>query len=135
MLRTPVLAAALLVLVAGCTGSGTSSPAGDDGGSESSTPTPAVTDVPGAATTAPAPSEERGPRLQRGIRTVAIFSAELLLIVLAIYVLGEVVGALWVVLLPVVIGLLITTVLWPPTRFLRRHGWPPALAADVTRMR
>ncbi len=92
---------------------------------------PAVTDVPGAATTAPAPSDERGPKLQKGIRTLAVFSAELLLIVLAIYVLGEVLGALWVVLLPVVLGLLITTVLWPPTRFLRRHGWPPALAAAV----
>ncbi|MGY1774018.1 AI-2E family transporter [Blastococcus sp. SYSU D00813] len=92
---------------------------------------PAVTDVPGAATSAPVPSDERGARLQRGIRTVAIASAELLLIVLALYVLGEIVGALWVVLLPIVIGLLIATVLWPPTRFLRRHGWPPALAASV----
>ena len=92
---------------------------------------PAVTDVPGAATSAPAPSDERGPRLQRGIRTVAIASVELLVIVLALYVLGEIIGALWVVILPIVIGLLITTVLWPPTRFLRRHGWPPALAASV----
>lgn len=90
-----------------------------------------VTDVPGATTTAPAPSDERGPRLQRGIRTLAIASAELLLIVLALYVLGEVVGTLWVILLPIVLGLLITTVLWPPARFLRRHGWPPALAAAV----
>jgi predicted PurR-regulated permease PerM len=90
---------------------------------------PSVTDVPGAATSAPAPSDERGQRLQRGIRTLAIFSAELLLIVLALYVLGEVLGMLWVVLLPIVLGLLITTVLWPPARFLRRHGWPPALAA------
>jgi predicted PurR-regulated permease PerM len=31
----------------------------------------------------------------------------------------------------VVLGLLFTTVLWPPTRFLRRHRWPPALAAAV----
>jgi predicted PurR-regulated permease PerM len=92
---------------------------------------PAVTDVPGAATTAPAPSDERGPRLQRGIRSVAITSLELLVIVVALYVLGEIIGKLWVVILPVVIGLLVTTVLWPPTRFLRRHGWPPALAAAV----
>ena len=90
---------------------------------------PAVTDVPGAATSAPVPSDERGARLHRGIRTVAITSLELLVIVVALYVLGQIIGALWVVLLPVVVGLLITTVLWPPTRFLRRHGWPPALAA------
>jgi predicted PurR-regulated permease PerM len=30
-----------------------------------------------------------------------------------------------------VLGLLITTVLWPPTRFLRNHRWPAALAAAV----
>jgi predicted PurR-regulated permease PerM len=92
---------------------------------------PALTDVPGAATSAPAPSDERGPKLQRGIRRLAIASAELLLIALALYVLGKVLGALWVILLPIVLGLLITTVLWPPTRYLRRHGWPPALAAAV----
>ncbi len=45
MLRRPVLAAALLVLVAGCTGGGTSSPTGEDRGPEASTSTPAVTDV------------------------------------------------------------------------------------------
>src|SRR3712207_8563743 len=38
-------------------------------------------------------------------------------------------GKLWSILLPIVLGLLIATVLWPATRFLRRHGWPPALAA------
>jgi predicted PurR-regulated permease PerM len=48
-----------------------------------------------------------------------------------VVVLGYVIGALWGVLLPVVLGVLISTVLWPPTRFLRRHGWPPALAAAV----
>ncbi|WP_409331423.1 AI-2E family transporter [Trujillonella humicola] len=89
----------------------------------------ALTDVPGATTSAPAPSDDRGPRLQRAVRTLAIGSAELLLIVLALYVVGEILGALWVILLPIVLGLLITTVLWPPARFLRRHGWPPALAA------
>jgi predicted PurR-regulated permease PerM len=64
-------------------------------------------------------------------RTLAVASAELLLIVLAIAAIGYVLGKLWVVLLPVVLGLLFATVLWPPTRFLRRHGWPPALAAGV----
>ena len=28
-------------------------------------------------------------------------------------------------------ALLIASVLWPATRFLRRHKWPPALAASV----
>jgi predicted PurR-regulated permease PerM len=82
-------------------------------------------------TEAPAPAPERGLRVRSATRRIAIVSAELLLIVAAVVVLGYVVGALWGVLLPVVLGLLISTVLWPPTRFLRRHGWPPALAAVV----
>jgi len=82
-----------------------------------------------AETTAPAPTPERGPRLQAAVRAVAIASAQLLVIVGGVIVLGWVVGRLWVVLLPVVLGLLITTVLWPATRFLRTRRWPPALAA------
>ena len=64
------------------------------------------------------------------MRKLAIASAQLLLIVAAIVVIGYVLGMLWVVLLPVVLGLLIATVLWPPTRFLRQQGWPPALASS-----
>src|SRR3954469_19027025 len=79
----------------------------------------------------PAPGTERGVRMHKAIRSLALVSAELLLIVAAVVVLGYVIGALWGVLLPVVLGLLISTVLWPPTRFLRRHGWPPAVAAAV----
>jgi predicted PurR-regulated permease PerM len=87
---------------------------------------------PGAEeTAAPAPTEGRGPKLQRAFRTVAIASAQLLLIAAALYLVFWVLGKLWSILLPVVLGLLITTVLWPATRFLRRHNWPPALAASV----
>jgi len=63
--------------------------------------------------------------------TLAIASAQLLLIVAAIVVLFYVLGRLWSIILPIVLGLLITTVLWPPTRYLRNHRWPPALAASV----
>ncbi|MCZ2860357.1 AI-2E family transporter [Blastococcus sp. VKM Ac-2987] len=84
-----------------------------------------------AGTHAPAPTNLRGQRLQRASRSVAIASAELLLIVGGLIVVGYVIGKLWVVLLPVVLGLLFTTVLWPPTRFLRNHGWPSALAALI----
>jgi predicted PurR-regulated permease PerM len=84
-----------------------------------------------ATTEAPQPSDRRAARLKKGVRVVAVFSAELLLIAGAVVVLGWVLGKFWVILLPVVLGLLFTTVLWPPTRFLRRHRWPPALAAAV----
>ncbi|MGY1680114.1 AI-2E family transporter [Geodermatophilus sp. SYSU D01176] len=94
--------------------------------------TPNFAAVPTAAMTAsPAPSSERGPRLQKGVRAVAIASAQLLLIAAGVVVVGWVLGKLWPVLLPVILGLLFATVLWPPTRVLRRFRLPPALAALV----
>jgi predicted PurR-regulated permease PerM len=68
--------------------------------------------------------------MQMASRKLAIASAQFLLIVAAVVVLGYVLGRLWVILLPIVLGLLIATVLWPATRFLRNHRWPPALAAS-----
>src|SRR5688572_22830764 len=85
---------------------------------------------PGAEVTqAPAPAEGRGEKMQRASRNLAIASAQLLLIAAAIYLLFWILGKLWSILLPIVLGLLIATVLWPATRFLRRHKWPPAMAA------
>jgi predicted PurR-regulated permease PerM len=84
-----------------------------------------------AETTAPAPTQGRGPRMQAASRKLAIASAQFLLIIAAIVVLGYVLGKLWSILLPIVFGLLIATVLWPATRFLRNHHWPPALAATT----
>src|SRR5215210_1972193 len=87
---------------------------------------------PGAeVTAAPAPTEGRGPKLRRASRSLAIAAAQLLLIAAALYLLFWILGKLWSILLPIVLGLLIATVLWPATRFLRRHRWPPALAATV----
>jgi predicted PurR-regulated permease PerM len=80
-------------------------------------------------TTAPAPPEGRGPRLKAAGRALAIGSAQFLLVAAALVVLFYVLGQLWSILLPIVLGLLIATVLWPATRFLRNHAWPPALAA------
>jgi predicted PurR-regulated permease PerM len=87
---------------------------------------------PGAHTTrAPAPTEGRGPKIQKASRSLAIASAQFLLICAAVVVLFWVLGRLWSILLPIVLGLLIATVLWPTTRFLRKHRWPPALAASM----
>jgi predicted PurR-regulated permease PerM len=94
--------------------------------------TPSFTSVRTAAVTAsPAPSSERGPRLQKGVRALAVASAQLLLIAAALVAVGWVLGKLWPILLPVILGLLFATVLWPPTRLLRRLRLPPALAALV----
>ncbi len=116
-------------------------PPGGDGGPRSSAhPTPELTGEGGPrdprvddhrATVAPTPTWQRGERARAASRTLAIASGQLLLIAAALVVVGWVLGKLWVVLLPIILGLLFATVLWPPTRFLRRHGWPPALAAAV----
>ncbi|MGY1761946.1 AI-2E family transporter [Geodermatophilus sp. SYSU D00779] len=104
--------------------------AGDD--ATATARTPSFASVHSAAVTAsPAPSSERGPRLQKGVRALAIASAQLLLIAAALVVVGWVLGKLWPILLPVILGLLFATVLWPPTRVLRRLRFPPALAALV----
>jgi len=86
--------------------------------------------APGTLSTrAPAPGPQRSANLQGAVRRVAVLSVELLAIAVGVYVLGLVLGRFWSVLLPVVLGLLFSTVLWPATRFLRRHSFPPALAA------
>jgi predicted PurR-regulated permease PerM len=82
-------------------------------------------------TRAPSPAEGRGPKLQRASRNLAIAAAQFLLIAAAVYLLFWVLGRLWSILLPIVLGLLIATVLWPATRFLRRHKFRPALAATI----
>ena len=103
---------------------------GDDATATARTPSFAAVTTAGV-TSSPAPSAERGPRLQKGVRALAIASAQLLLIAAALVVVGWVLGKLWPILLPVILGLLFATVLWPPTRLLRRLRFPPALAALV----
>jgi predicted PurR-regulated permease PerM len=62
--------------------------------------------------------------LQRwGLRVVAIAAAA--------YVLGWAIGHIWMVLFPVSLALIVSTVLGPPTTWLRTKGWPSALAAAV----
>jgi predicted PurR-regulated permease PerM len=114
----------------GRSGASSADPSGDAPSATGRTPSFAA--VATAATTAsPAPSADRGPRLQKGVRALAIASAQLLLIAAGLVAVGWVLGKLWPILLPVILGLLFATVLWPPTRLLRRLHFPPALAALV----
>jgi predicted PurR-regulated permease PerM len=128
-LRLPVLKFPRRDAAAAPTGGATAEPGHRHRSSVTDAPvTEGVTDD---ATQAPAPDDGRGARLQSASRHLATFAAQFLLIVAAIVVLGYVLGRLWVILLPIVLGLLIATVLWPPTRFLRNRGLPPALAATI----
>ncbi|GGT02515.1 AI-2E family transporter [Streptomyces kurssanovii] len=70
-------------------------------------------------------------RTRAALRASARISAELLLVLVATAVALWVLGRMWSVVWPLIVGLLLTTLTWPLTRFLRRHGWSPALAAST----
>ncbi|MFV0132085.1 AI-2E family transporter [Streptomyces sp. HMX87] len=70
-------------------------------------------------------------RVRSALHTTARVSVELLLILGMLAVALWVLGRMWSVVWPLIIGLLLTTLTWPVARLLRRRGWPPALAAAV----
>lgn len=65
------------------------------------------------------------------LRTSARASVELLLVLVTASVVLWLLGRMWSVVWPLIVGLFLTTLTWPLARFLRRRGWPPALAASV----
>ncbi|MFB6839901.1 AI-2E family transporter [Streptomyces sp. NPDC056361] len=73
----------------------------------------------------------RSTKATAALRTAARVSAESLLVLLMAGVTLWILGRMWSVVWPLVVGLFLTTLTWPLTRFLRRHGWPPALAAGA----
>ena len=60
------------------------------------------------------------------LRSSAVVAVQFLAIAAALWVLAWVVGKTWVILLPVALALIVCTVLWPPVRWLRDKGVPPA---------
>ncbi len=74
---------------------------------------------------------DRGEAIGHGVTWMARWSTRLVLAAAGLVLLWLLIGKLWVVVMPVLLGLLITTVLWPPARWLRGRGVPPALAATI----
>ncbi|MFG3103559.1 AI-2E family transporter [Streptomyces sp. NPDC048182] len=70
-------------------------------------------------------------RTRGALRTTARVSLDTLLVLAMAAVTLWLLGRMWSVVWPLVLGLLLTTLTWPAARFLRRRGWPPALAASV----
>jgi predicted PurR-regulated permease PerM len=70
-------------------------------------------------------------KTRAALHTSARISLQLLLILLMTGVALWLLGLMWSVVWPLVVALLLTTLTWPPTRFLRRRGWRPALAASA----
>ena len=78
------------------------------------------------------PSPDRSDVISRGAYTSAKWALCIVAIAAGAWVIGQVVGALWVAVLPVVLAIIVATVLWPPTRLLTRAGLRPAAAASIS---
>ena len=90
-----------------------------------------VAPVPSRHEQVPEASRRREQAVGSAFARVATLSLRFLLVCAALVVVWYIAGQLWVVLLPILLALLLATVLWPPVRFLRGRGAPPALAAAV----
>lgn len=96
------------------------------------TPKPEVEATAEADVDAPArPRLDRGVVIGEGITWLARWSVRMLLIALGAALLWWLLSKLWVGVFPVLLALLITTVMWPPTAWLRRRRVPSPLAAVI----
>jgi predicted PurR-regulated permease PerM len=80
-------------------------------------------------TTSEAPQGGRGNAIGEGITWAARWSLRLILVAAGATLIWLLIGALWSIVMPVLLAVILATVLWPPTAWLRRHGFPAALAA------
>jgi predicted PurR-regulated permease PerM len=74
---------------------------------------------------------DKGEAIGHGISWLARWSLRTALAVLGFWMVFWLIGQLWVVVMPVLLGLLITTVLWPPARWLMSKGLNSAFAASI----
>lgn len=79
----------------------------------------------------PPPGVDRSAVLGAGVRTAASWSARLLIIGAAVAAGLWLIGQVWVIVFPVLLALLFSSVLWPLVAWTRRRGWPSTLAAAV----
>lgn len=77
------------------------------------------------------PVADRGAVIGDGISWLARWSMRLLLVAAGAFIIWWLLSKLWVGVFPVLLALIVATVLWPPTRWLRRKGLPAPLAAAL----
>lgn len=101
----------------------------EDIGGREVVPVPVEVAGPGPHPTYDGSGVDRGSLILSGLKGAAAWSWRLLLVVAALAVVLWLLAQLWVGVLPVLLAILISTVLWPVTTWLKEHGWPAALAA------
>ncbi len=74
---------------------------------------------------------DRAVVIDEAFATMQRWGLRLVVVAAALFVLGWVVGSLWMVFFPLSIALLVATVLSPPVSWLRRHKVPSTLAALI----
>lgn len=77
------------------------------------------------------PVQDRGAVINDGFDGMTRWGVRIVVIAAAALVLGWVISHTWVILFPISMALIVTTVLGSPARWLRSRGWPDALAAVV----
>lgn len=75
---------------------------------------------------------DRGTLIGAGGMWLAKWSAILVVIAAGALVLGWIIQKMWVIVLPVALAIVVSTILWPPTRAMTKRGLPPAPAASIT---
>lgn len=95
-------------------------------GSETSEASP-----PAQAVAEPAhhPSHDRGAVIGEALKATSTWSLRLIIIGIGLAALLWLLSRVWVGVLPVLLALIISTMLWPPVAWLTRHRVPAALAA------
>jgi len=74
---------------------------------------------------------DRAVVIDEGIGVLQRWGLRIIVIAAAAWILGWVIGHTWVVIFPVALALIVTTILSPPAAWLRSKGWPAALAASA----
>lgn len=95
--------------------------------------------TPGQATIADStsdrtPAGDSPSRMQvvlSGLRSTSVVGLQFIIVVATIWVLWWVCSQLWVVIAPILFAIIISTVLWPPARWMRNRRVPPAAASLV----
>ncbi|MDJ0392269.1 AI-2E family transporter [Rhodococcus sp. G-MC3] len=78
------------------------------------------------------PERDRGDLIGVGGVWLAKWSLILVAVAAGAWVLGWLISALWVVILPALLAIIVATVLWPPTKWMMRVGLPPAVSAAAS---
>lgn len=72
---------------------------------------------------------DRAAVIEDGLASLQRWGLRIILIAAALYIIGWIIGALWVVVFPIVIAIIVSTVLQPVAAWLRRRRVPGTVAA------